>query len=158
MIQLKNQGPGPLYYSLTLDGIPETPPISRAEGIRISRNLLDEEGVPIGKRPIQRGETLRVELSIDTFGIALDHLAIRDLLPAGLEIETSKPDTSIRHKEHRDDRFLVFPNAIRGTKKFHYLARAVTAGSFTLPAPTATCMYDAEIQAIGRPGTLTILD
>ncbi len=155
-IRLVNNGPGPLYYSFTLDGIPMTPPESRASGIRIARTLLDEDGLPIGDRVVRRGETLRVELAINTLGNALDHLAIRDLLPAGLEIEASGADDNIRHKEHRDDRFLLFPNAILGERKFHYLAKAVTAGKYTLPAPTATCMYDAEVQSIGQHGTLTI--
>jgi len=156
-LRLTNQGPGPLYYSLTLDGIPQSPPKSGDNGIRITRSFLDEDGVPIGDRHVHRGEILRVELSIDTRGNELDHLAIRDLLPAGLEIERSEPSRFIRHKEHRDDRFIIFPNALDGTRKFHYLARAVTTGIFTLPAPTVTCMYDAEIQAIGRSASLTIL-
>ena len=151
-LRLKNQGPAPLYYSFTVDGTPAKSPEPRADGLRIIRTIQGTEGA------VRRGDVLKVELIVDTFGNEIDHLVIQDLLPAGLEIETSDNHKTIRHKEHRDDRFLLFPNSITGTRKFNYLARAVTAGTFTLPAPTATCMYDADTQAVGEGGVLTIVE
>ena len=151
-VSIQNQGPGPLYYAFTVDGIPDAQPAPLASGVMINR-LIDAEDFPI-----QRGDLVSIELVIDTRGSEIDHLAIQDLLPAGLEIESSKPYKLLRHHEHRDDRFLAFPKAINGLHRFEYMARAVTAGTFTLPAPTAVCMYDAEIQAIGEAATLTIVE
>ena len=150
IFRIKNEGPGPLYYSMSTDGIPLAAPTPKSEGIAISR-LMDS-----GIGPLQRGDVFEMEIVIDTLGNHIDHLAIQDLLPAGLEIESSEPNDSVRHKEHRDDRFLVFPKGIQGIRRYPYLVRAVTAGNYTLPAPTAVCMYDAAIQAIGETGNLTI--
>ena len=151
-LQVKNEGPGQLYYSLTVNGIPETPPAPLVSGVEINR-ILDADDFLI-----QRGDLVTVELVVDTKGQPIDHLAIQDLLPAGLEIEASQPNKMLRHQERRDDRFLAFPTNINGIYRFEYVARAVTAGTFSLPAPTAVCMYDAEIQSIGDAGTLTIVE
>jgi uncharacterized protein YfaS (alpha-2-macroglobulin family) len=149
-IQLKNEGSGPLYYSMSTDGIPLAATEPRSQGLSINR-IFDT-----GEHPLLRGDVFEVELAIDTKGNSIDHLAIQDLLPAGLEIESSAPSENIRHKEHRDDRFLVFPKSVQGIQRYKYLVRAVTAGNFTLPAPSAVCMYDTEIQAIGEAGTLAV--
>jgi uncharacterized protein YfaS (alpha-2-macroglobulin family) len=151
-IRLKNEGPGTLYYSFTIDGIPTKPPAPIDAGMHINR-IVDAEDFPI-----KRGDLVNIELVIDTRGQHLEHLAVQDLLPAGLEIESSTPNKTLRHHEHRDDRFLAFPKSIHGVHRYEYVARAVTAGTFTLPAPTAVCMYDGEIQSIGEAGTLTIVE
>ena len=151
-LQLKNQGPGPLYYSFTLDGIPSKIPSNHAEGVRIIRTIEGSEN------PIIRGEVVRIDLSLDTFGNEIDHLAIQDLLPAGLEIEFSNDSEYVRHREHRDDRFLIFPEAIKGVQKFTYFAKAVTAGEYVLPAPSATCMYNSEIKSFGETGRIKIVE
>jgi len=151
-LQLKNQGPGPLYYSFTFDGIPSKIPSNHAEGVRIIRTIEGSEN------PIIRGEVVRIDLSLDTFGNEIDHLAIQDLLPAGLEIEFSNDSEYVRHREHRDDRFLIFPEAIKGVQKFTYFAKAVTAGEYVLPAPSATCMYNSEIKSFGETGRIKIVE
>ena len=109
------------------------------------------------KTPI-RGEVVRIDLSLDTFGNEIDHLAIQDLLPAGLEIEFSNDSEYVRHREHRDDRFLIFPEAIKGVQKFTYFAKAVTAGEYVLPAPSVTCMYNSEIKSFGETGRIKIVE
>ena len=99
--------------------------------------MLKESVLPVPSKALKtqaiRGEVVRIDLSLDTFGNEIDHLAIQDLLPAGLEIEFSNDSEYVRHREHRDDRFLIFPEAIKGVQKITYFAKAVTAGEYVLP-------------------------
>ena len=77
-LQLKNQGPGPLYYSFTLDGIPSKIPSNHAEGVRII----------LPSKPHNKGEVVRIDLSLDTFGNEIDHLANKTSYRLGLKLSS----------------------------------------------------------------------
>ena len=98
-------------------------------------------------------------------------LVVDDALPAGFEIETtlgaddaqsgpfkflgelSAPDV----QEARDDRYVAAMDLAGGkTFAFAYVARAVTPGSFFLPAPEARDMYRPTVNARGVSGRVAI--
>ena len=96
-------------------------------------------------------------------------MVISDLLPAGLEIEN--PDLrgsaeigagedekrlAVRHVERRDDRMLIFCDAVEGTGAYSYVVRAVTCGKFALPAVEAECMYDPGIYSVHGAGSIEV--
>ena len=96
---------------------------------------------------------------------------IVDLLPAGLEIETTSVEESILSipedmswKESkklfvkdRDDRY-VAALKLSGGEEFHlqYLVRAVTKGSYAFPAPYVENMYRPDQFARGQVSSLEI--
>jgi uncharacterized protein YfaS (alpha-2-macroglobulin family) len=110
-------------------------------------------------------------------------MAVLDLLPAGLEIESAVSgdegkayswletlsDTTV--EEARDDRFVAAftigsqDQEDSDSKKkpppppsFHlaYIARAVTAGTFAMPAGSVSDMYAPQTHARTDLGTITI--
>ncbi|HOE67163.1 MAG TPA: hypothetical protein PLO62_11620, partial [Candidatus Hydrogenedentes bacterium] len=99
----------------------------------------------------------------------LDQLAIEDLLPAGWEIENPNLATSQqfgwlreknegdRHREARDDRMLIFTGPILGEAAFHYAVRATTPGTYALPPPTVSGMYEPEIRGVGVGGQVRVV-
>ena len=110
-----------------------------------------------------------VRLTVDTKGRLLDQLAIEDLLPAGWEIENPNLATSQQfewlreknegdlHREARDDRMLIFTGPIQGEAAFHYAVRATTPGTYALPPPTVSGMYEPEIRGVGVGGQVRVV-
>jgi uncharacterized protein YfaS (alpha-2-macroglobulin family) len=94
-----------------------------------------------------------------------------DLLPAGLEIEEANlikvnmasvfpwlsPLTAASRLEARDDRF-VGAYELEGEGGFTaaYLVRAVSKGSFVMPAPYVEAMYQPQNFKYGKEQTLKI--
>ena len=93
----------------------------------------------------------------------MSNIALVDRLPAGWEIENPRLGRAgggsvewldrddvwqADHMDLRDDRVEVFGHLDRGqTRMVVFAARAVTAGSFTIPPIEAEAMYDPRIWA-----------
>jgi uncharacterized protein YfaS (alpha-2-macroglobulin family) len=107
----------------------------------------------------------------------LQHLVIDDLLPAGLEIENPRldstadnnhvvkksaddePDFMVHACDMRDDRLILVGDLTKaGTVHYFYIARAVAPGTFVIPPVEAQCMYDIGTQSISGGGrTMRVL-
>jgi hypothetical protein len=157
-----------------LAGVPLTAQPAADHGMRIRRRLLDERGKPLAANRVRSGDLVQVELSI-TSQTPLEYVAIDDLLPAGLEIEnprlnTTAAETAEKPKDGpavnrfadsrvdmRDDRLVVIGQlSSAGTGTYLYTARAVTQGRFALPPAHAECMYDSGINSLSEPGTFEV--
>jgi uncharacterized protein YfaS (alpha-2-macroglobulin family) len=165
---VQNDGPGKLYLGARFEGVSSEPEPERADGIAIRREFLDQAGNALAAAALPQGELIVVRLKVDTKGRRLDQLAIEDLLPAGWEIENPNLATSQQfgwlreknegdlHREARDDRMLIFTGPIQGETAFHYAVRATTPGTYALPPPTVTGMYEPEIRGVGVGGQVRV--
>ena len=166
---VRNDGPGKLYLGARYEGVAAEPEPERADGIAIRREFLDQAGNAIDASSLPQGELIVVRLKIDTQGRQLDQLVLEDLLPAGWEIENPNLATSQQfgwlreknegdqHREARDDRMLIFTGPIRGEAAFHYAVRATTPGTYALPPPTVSGMYEPEIRGVGVGGQVRVV-
>ena len=134
---------------------------------RLSRRYLDLQGEPITPGNLDQGQLGVVELTIDSSSDAeIPNIAIVDRLAAGLEIENPRlgrghsldwlPQDGLFEPEYvevRDDRLQLFGTLPRRsrhhkqafvTRKFFYVVRAVTPGTFTAPPARLEVMYDPE--------------
>lgn len=164
---VKNAGDRPLWLQVTARGVPKDPQPAATEGISIKRRFYTMNGEPVDLENLHQNG--RVVVSIEGRGIqgGYHESALLDLLPAGLEIESVLNDDTVksfpfltaltptRITEARDDRFLAafdlgvrpyhswWDNDVKYGYSFHvaYIARAVTPGSFTLPAAQVSDMY-----------------
>ncbi len=165
---VRNDGPGKLYLGARFEGVSAEPEPERADGIAIRREFLDQAGNAIDASALPQGELIVVRLKIDTKGRRLDQLVLEDLLPAGWEIENPNLATSQQfgwlreknegdlHREARDDRMLIFTGPIQGEAAFHYAVRATTPGTYALPPPTVSGMYEPEIRGVGVGGQVRV--
>jgi len=101
--------------------------------------------------------------------MAYQNVIVADLLPACFEIENPRLASTEKiswitedsfepdHIDIRDDRLLLFTD-LPNTKELHYryVVRAVTRGEFTLPAISASCMYDPSIVSVNGQGEVKI--
>lgn len=159
-----------LYASIEFNGYGSEPPSPAENGVSIQRAWYNKQGQLVTPTTMKVGELYLVHLSLRANQRTPDALVI-DLLPAGLELEnqnleyaiklddfkiegtnlnTLKNRTQIKYQEYRDDRFVaaVELNNWQSTDLF-YLVRAVTPGTYHVPAPLVEDMYRPEIRGVG---------
>ena len=159
-------GEGRVYYSWSVEGVPQEAPKPTKQGLSVSRSYHRRDGSALKPGDsVRQGEMLEVRLELLS-NRSVEHLVVSDLLPGGLEIdnprlaaalEGSKRYVSVR-EEIRDDRLLLFVPFLEKGEALHYTyrVRAVTAGTFTVPPVAAEAMYDPSLQALGEAGMLEI--
>lgn len=166
--QVTNEGDDKVWVGATLSGIPikEQPPESK--GFAIQRVFYTLKGERVDLTKVRQSDVL-VALVKVTAQTRLPHQAmIVDLLPAGFEIENPRLDrrdpeqmkwlpelAAPRATEPRDDRFVAAVDIGFGKREIYlaYIVRAVTPGTFKLPAPYVEDMYAPAMfgrDAVGR--------
>ena len=175
---IKNVGDGPLFAKWASTGIPAEPLKAVANGLTIDRTYYDLNGNRVTLENFQTGDRLIVVLTGKS-KTELSHRAlVVDLLPAGFEIESNAhfaeldeklklgPNdlTRTQFRAERDDRFVAAINLGEGgygayedpTFRLSYVVRAVTPGTYELPAPYIEDMYKPEFFARGATSSLVV--
>ncbi len=169
-VSLSLTGTGPAYYYWQASGVPTGTKIEEfSRGIVLQRQYLNADGQPLNLDSVQVGAQIICKITATAKDQILYNVCINDLLPAGLEIENPRLQTtprlawlpankgSIQNQDMRDDRFLLFATLTPGqTLEFHYSLRAVSTGAFTIPPIAAECMYNPLIAASASSGAITI--
>jgi uncharacterized protein YfaS (alpha-2-macroglobulin family) len=155
--------PGSAFYSLQVRGIPTDEAFApSSQGLEIERSLERRDGGGPSDA-FEQGDLIRLRFRIRATQSRLENVVIRNLLPAGLEVENPRLATTegdrieAAHLDVRDDRILVFLD-LRDLKWHTYdaLLRAVSPGVFRLPPVQAEAMYDPQVRATGPRGELEI--
>ena len=175
-LQVTNTGTAPLWLRLDSAGYPLQAPAAASNVLHIERHILDSKGQPKTLDRLKSGELVMVWLDVWADKTVPDALVV-DLLPAGLELENQNlanasaslsnseaevqnlisrmQQMDIQHLEFRNDRFVAALPVNEGEHAtLVYLARAVTPGSYTLPAPQVESMYVPQWRANGAGGQL----
>lgn len=169
---LTNTSDALLFVDQISQGYPLIPPEPQGKGIDIRRDYYDLSGHPVDLNNINSGDQYIVHIRVRSKKSSLKDIMVIDLLPAGLEIENSKFDTSIdmaniiiegkktsdRIKNHNidyqgylDDRYIasISVNSYQETELF-YQVQAVTPGTYKHPPVMAESMYRHDIRAVGE--------
>ncbi|GAB4205545.1 MAG: hypothetical protein OHK0022_31720 [Roseiflexaceae bacterium] len=182
-LELRRQGDaGRLYYTLrmrTYQSAAEAQALDQGIGIQREYRTVDTQTLsPTGQlvKEAKLGDLVQVRLTISA-PENLTHLAVEDMLPAGLEpLDTSLKTTSAAARspelrpaggalpywwyfsqtEIHDNRVALFATWLpKGTYEYTYLARVVTPGTFqTLPALVYQ-MYQPEVFGRSAGATFT---
>ncbi|MBT3358594.1 MAG: alpha-2-macroglobulin family protein [Rhodospirillales bacterium] len=173
-IEYVNSGSSALWHTATITGVPKAELPPEAEGFAISRGFYGLDGAPTDLSQVRQNDVLVVMIEGEA-STTLDHQAlIVDLLPAGLEIENARlsdarsttelgwlPKLSRAvHMEYRDDRFVAALDIGDKNREFTlaYLVRAVTPGSYAVPAVHIEDMYKPQYRARTAMRRLNVLD
>jgi uncharacterized protein YfaS (alpha-2-macroglobulin family) len=170
---VKNTGAGPIYASATVIGVPAQDLPASSNGLAIERLIFTPDGKPADLTKVRQSDVLIVELKGKRKDSDSHQTLVVDLLPAGFEIENTrlsgsqKTDqfswlgdlTSPKYAEYRDDRFVAAIDLDENQDSFQiaYLVRAVTPGSYRLPASSIEDMYRPSLRARTAMGDVTIL-
>ncbi|WP_312690677.1 alpha-2-macroglobulin [Kosakonia sp.] len=171
-LQVTNSGTAPLWLRLDTTGYPEHAPLPSAKVLQIERTIMGTDGRSKSLSSLKSGELVLVWLEVSATQNVPDALVV-DLLPAGLELENQNLASSsaslqdsgsevqdllnrmqqadIQHMEFRDDRFVAAVPVSEGQSvTLVYLARAVTPGTYHVPAPQVESMYVPQWRATGE--------
>lgn len=167
-LTVKAEG-GPIFVSIAQEGNAKVPPAAaKSTGLQITRGFFTPEGTPLTGK-IKVGQLVVVAIDVQsTTGNSVENVVVSDLLPASLEIEnprlTEQPPIKwitnaglLDYAEARDDRMLFYLTAQTTTKRYYYLARTVSSGSFTAGPASAEAMYDASLFARTNRQKLSVL-
>jgi uncharacterized protein YfaS (alpha-2-macroglobulin family) len=169
-----NKGNEPVYAKASASGVPfaELPP--EESGFTISRSFYHLDGSPADLATIKQNDVLVVLVGGELKARHQRRALLVDLLPAGFEIENTRLSdarqtselswiselTMPTYAEFLDDRYIAALDldGDYDNRRFTlgYMVRAVTPGTFTVPAPVVEDMYAPEIRARGSRGSVTI--
>jgi alpha-2-macroglobulin len=181
--RVQNISPSPVRIATLVRGAPTTLQPASANGYSIARRILTMAGAPANLAALKQNDRLVVVIEGAKIDGAIGQTLITDLLPAGLEIESSFVTTSAssgnddetaptppaglpswltnlswtRFQDARDDRFVAAIDTEHQTDfKIAYLVRAITPGRYIQPGVFIEDMYQPRFFSRGAPGVVTI--
>ncbi|MCX8507503.1 MAG: alpha-2-macroglobulin, partial [Rhodobacteraceae bacterium] len=168
---IANSGKAEATLTLTTFGIPSEPEPARGNGYQITRSWYTMEGEPVSLDQVKQGTRMVAVIEVTPLGSGEARLMINDPLPAGFEIDNPNlirggdvaaldwltTMDSPRTTEFRQDRFLA---AVDWTSsepfRLAYVVRAISPGSYRLPAASVEDMYRPDYRAITDSGRVTV--
>lgn len=185
-VTVKNVGDGPLFRVVSTEGVPAEPLPAVANGVTINKRVLTMDGQPADLSAVHRNDRLVVVVEGIGTSQVRGTYAILDLLPAGWDVEgVLRPEqpgydwvgrlSEAENRQARDDRFVAaialpnwqmdrsdpdYPSRLWNSDTWDfrvaYVVRAVTPGTFALPAARVEHMYAPRIRGRTEPGQTVI--
>ncbi len=172
-IKVTNAGTGPVWTVATVIGAPITDQPPESGGFTITRKFYTTAGEETPAASVRQSDTLVVVITGRTDSTVNHQALVVDLLPAGFEVENSRladarsagdfawlPElTPTLYTEFLDDRFIAAFDLGWDRREFAvaYLVRAVTPGTYRLPASQVEDMYLPQYRARTAMGSISIV-
>lgn len=170
-LPLENTGNVPVEVQISVNAIPEVPPVAGGNEFEITRRYFTPEGDVADLSNVQQNQRFVVYLEAVPQNLGSGQYMIADPLPAGFEIENSNLlegsgvadlswlslDTP-EHTEARTDQYLAAFQFRSKPKNIAtaYLIRAVSPGDFVQPGATVEDMYRPALRANTTAGRVVI--
>ncbi|MEM0909154.1 MAG: alpha-2-macroglobulin family protein, partial [Pseudomonadota bacterium] len=172
-VTVENLGDAPLSVAATVTGTPLSPLAPVASGLSITRTYHGLDGSNVALDNVAQNARLIVRLTFEKTVESAMRVMLTDLLPAGFEVENPRlmggrvpgvpmvrQGAAPEYIEFRDDRFAAAWNLPRGNVNqpitVSYVVRAVSPGTFALPAAEVSDMYQPQYVARTDAGALAI--
>ncbi len=169
-VSFAGTGQQPVYVEVSVQGYPVKPLAARDDRITVERSWWTVKGEPLATREVKTGDMAIVRVRVSSKQRIKDGLIV-DRIPAGLEIENlnlsqgtqagdytvqgvniaaAMNDARIKHREYRDDRFVVAADLDGRVLDVFYLVRVVTPGRYVVPASFVEDMYRPDLRGVGK--------
>ena len=171
-LSIANRSAEPAVATLDVIASPLSSPDAGGEGFTIERTYYNLDGEEVDVASVAQNNRLVVVIKVEQQNDWLAHIVVSDLLAAGFEIDNPKlvgsadlksfdwlGEVSAAHSEFRFDRFVAaFDSRPGGNREFvaAYVVRAVSPGSFVLPAAVVEDMYRPQFSARTAEGRLQV--
>ena len=171
-LTLTNTGLDPVSAAITTVAAPVLPPAAGGEGFEITKTYYSLTGEEANITEVIQNERYVVVLEVTEGDDWPAQLLVSDLLPAGFEIDNPSlvvsaalanfdwiGQTETAHLEFRSDRFVAAISrgeGENGTMTLAYVVRAVTPGTYDLPAASVEDMYRPQLSARTAAGAMTV--
>jgi hypothetical protein len=161
-VQFTRDGSLTAYYCINESGFDRNPPASEiSRELEVIHEFLDSKANVITKVTV--GEEFWVRLRLRTTNRErVNQIAVVDLLPGGVEPtldrEVGPGSTWIpEYVDRRDDRVILYGDAVKAAATYVYKIRATNAGTFQSPPAFAEGMYNRQITGISQASKLEIV-
>ena len=176
-VTLRNEQEEPLRLIQSVRGVRKAPMPAEANGMQITRRFFTRDGRPADLAQVRQNDLLTVVIDVRLDGRRTYEGLIVDLLPAGFEIETralggangvdlddviegGRYSDDFEFEDDRDDRYVAAFDGggyySRDRFVASYVVRAVTPGTYVLPAPYVEDMYKPQFFARGEMGKVIV--
>jgi uncharacterized protein YfaS (alpha-2-macroglobulin family) len=171
-LRVRNAGQGNIWARATVMGAPEDQLAPVSQGFSVERKFYTLDGAEVPMTEAKQTDAFVVVISGRANTTLYHQMLVVDLLPAGFEVENARladarsttelswlPQlTNTLYSEFLDDRYVAAFDLDPDTRDFTvaYLVRAVTPGTYALPATEVEDMYKPEYRARLAQGTVTI--
>lgn len=124
--------------------------------IEIQREYLDATQNVVNH--IGLGQEIEVHIKLRTLDDSYQsNVAIVDLLPGGFEVVPDSINRStVEYADFREDRVILFTSAASNVTEYVYRIKSTNTGKYTVPAITASAMYNPTIIARGDAGIIVV--
>ncbi|MFA5122354.1 MG2 domain-containing protein [Zavarzinia sp.] len=171
-LRLENTGEGPVWYTGTVIGVPAKDQPAGGNGMEVERRFFTMDGKPINPKALPQGTQMVAVIAGRTTSGLDNQLMVIDLLPAGFEVENPRlvgsttadelgwlPDMTLPlYSESLDDRYVAaFDTSGKQEFAVAYIVRAVTPGTYRIPAVNVEDMYRPDYRAHSAMGTVTVV-
>lgn len=161
-VEFTREGSFAAYYSINESGFDRNPPTSEvSRGLEVIHEFLDTKGSVISK--VKVGDEFWVRLRVRaTNREQVNQIAVVDLLPGGVEPTLDRqagPGATWipQYVDRRDDRVVIYGDALKVAATYVYKVRATNAGVFQVPPAFAEGMYNRQITGISQASRLEIV-
>jgi hypothetical protein len=161
-VQFTREGSLAAYYSVNESGFDRNPPASEINGgLELIHEFLDMKGNVTTK--VRVGEEFWVRLRLRcTSRPRVNQIAVVDLLPGGVEPTLDREagpgsNWTPAYVDKRDDRVILYGDAMRDAATYVYKVRATNAGAFQSPPAFAEGMYNRQITGLSQAAKLEIV-
>jgi uncharacterized protein YfaS (alpha-2-macroglobulin family) len=171
-IKVSNAGTDTVWTVATVMGAPAQELSPESQGFTLERRYYTMTGQEVSPTTVMQSDMLVVVLSGSSAADVYNQALMIDLLPAGFEVENARladtrstddlawlPElTPTLYTEFLDDRFVAAFDLDWGRRSFTiaYLVRAVTPGTYHLPAAQVEDMYQPQYRARTAAGMVTV--
>ncbi len=180
-VTVTNNSDASIWRDVSVQGTPSSPLPEEAHGLTLTKSVWTMSGQPADLASLRQNARVVVVLQGRMDNNFYRRMAATDLLPAGLEIDSvltgddakaypwlgKLSDTNVQ--EARDDRYVAAfdigsqyrPVNRKGPEpqpefRLAYIARAVTPGSFAMPAAVVEDMYTPGLMARTAMGKMAV--
>jgi alpha-2-macroglobulin len=171
-IAIINDGAEALMATVTSIAAPMQSLPASGDGFSIERKFYNLDGTETTVTSVQQNQRYVVVLTVSEDNAWPSRILVTDLLSSGFEIDNPRivgsaelPNfpwlgaVEFAHTEYRDDRFVAAFNRTGGEARsfsFAYVVRAVTPGTYALPAASVEDMYRPEYSARTATGLMEV--
>lgn len=182
-ITILNRGDAGVWRTVSVQGTPSIPLPEESNGLTIKKTVWTMSGQPADLSSLKQNDRVIIAIDGQMQNNYYRQMGAIDLLPAGLEIEMPIAGdagkaypwlgtlSDVTMEDARDDRFVAAftigsqyqekpdpKKPIPPPPSYHlaYIARAVTEGSFAMPAAVVEDMYSPQVHARTSLGKVTI--
>ncbi|AYD02952.1 alpha-2-macroglobulin family protein [Neorhizobium sp. NCHU2750] len=172
-LTVRNDSGDALSAAITTVAAPATPLSAGGDGFKISRAYYTMAGEEANVSQARQNDRYVVVLTVTETNDWPSRIVVTDLLPAGFEIDNPSivnsanlsnfdwlDEVQAAHTEFRNDRFVAALDRSAGDNreiKLAYVVRAVTPGTYDVPAAQVEDMYRPQFSARTAMGKMEVV-